>query len=54
MFVYARLLHLGVYETEPWFGIKKLGVVFAYPCLNMLVVFYCGIPPAGDEPSMVV
>jgi hypothetical protein len=32
---------------------KKLGTVYVYPCPNMLVVVYCGIPKVGVEPSIV-
>jgi hypothetical protein len=41
--VYVWPLPLGVYGAEE-FGIKKLGAVCVYPCLNMLVVVCCDIP----------
>jgi hypothetical protein len=43
-----------VYESEVKIGMKKLGVVYVYPCLNMLAVVCCDIPKVGAEPLMVV
>jgi hypothetical protein len=53
-FTYVRPLPPGVYGVELKFSIEKLGVVYVYPCLNILAIVYYGIPKVGAEPSMVV
>jgi hypothetical protein len=51
---YVQPLPPGVYGAELKFGIEKIGVVYAYHCLNMLVIVCCDILKVGVEPSMVV
>jgi hypothetical protein len=43
-----------VYGAKVKFGMEKLGVVYVYPCPNMVAIVCCGIPKIGVEPSVVV
>jgi hypothetical protein len=44
----------GVYGAEVKFGIENIGMVYVYPCPNILAIVCCGAIKVGAEPSMVV
>jgi hypothetical protein len=43
-----------VYVAKVKLGKEKLGVVYVYPCPNMLTAVCCGTPKVGAKSSTVV